>query len=276
MKIDKILDINSELTLHTPDGTIIKGKITEISDDEFIFTPESALNISPEQMVKVSDGHDACHAKVMDRKDNAFRLRMDFTVKPGKERRQDVRIYDKIYYSVKFLAHAADKGKIIPDALLKIRANRLIIDSFLKGKYGYPGIDDLPRTSEPPFSQALWEVNRKLDLLIHIFLAEDFVPLIKTSPKDVNISASGIKFISSSPLEKGDLVEVDMILPMMPLLFLRVLAEVIRTKELTTYDATIMNYAVAAHFVQLDPESKEDIIRYLFKRQREILRDRKH
>jgi len=276
MNIDKILDIHSELTLHAEDGTVLKGRISEIADDSFLFTPKNNMDISPDEFVKVSDGYDACHAKVLEKVKNGLKLRIDSNINPEEEKRQNVRIYDKIYYTAKFIAHTSDKGTATSEALLRVRSNRLIIDSFLKGKYGFPGLDETPHTSEPPFNQALWEVNRKLDLLIHMFLADDFMPLMKAAPKDVNISASGMKFISETQYEEGDLIEINMILPMMPLLFIRVLGEVLRTKGLASFDDEKRDYAVAARFIQLDPESREDIIRYLFKRQREILRDMKH
>jgi c-di-GMP-binding flagellar brake protein YcgR len=105
-----------------------------------------------------------------------------------------------------------------------------------------------------------------------MYLAEDFRELMKTSPRDVNISASGIRFISSEQYEKGDLLEIQLILPMVPLLFIRLVGEVIRVKPVTSYETS--RNAVAVRYSQIDSESKDDIIRYLFRRQRELLRNR--
>jgi c-di-GMP-binding flagellar brake protein YcgR len=48
--------------------------------------------------------------------------------------------------------------------------------------------------------------------------------------------------------------------------------EVIRQKAVTSTQAE--RYAVAVRFAHLDNETKDDIIRYLFRRQREVLRKR--
>ncbi|MCD6570817.1 MAG: PilZ domain-containing protein [Deltaproteobacteria bacterium] len=276
MNIDKLLDICSDLFLYTPDEVKTKGTVTDISGDKsFVFKAEGSTGLTPGTLVKISDGNDSCLAKVLENMDQGLKMELDSYVTPGKERRRYVRVYDKIYYKVNFLAHAPDKDNVIGEALTRVKANRLITESFLKGKYGYPGLDETPYTREAPFNQALWEVNRKLDLLIHMFLTSDFSDLIKTTPKDVNISASGIRFISDVPFEAGDLIEVDMILPMTPLLFMKFVAEVIRIKSITS-GGVLNRYAVSAQFILMEPEDKDEIIRYIFKRQRELLRGRQY
>jgi c-di-GMP-binding flagellar brake protein YcgR len=57
---------------------------------------------------------------------------------------------------------------------------------------------------------------------------------------------------------------------MVPLLFTSLVGEVIRQKVVTSTQAE--RYAVAVRFAQLDNDTKDDIIRYLFRRQREVLR----
>ena len=103
-------------------------------------------------------------------------------------------------------------------------------------------------------------------------LAEDFKQLMQTIPQDVNISASGIRFITDTPYDVMDILEVGMILPMVPLLFIRLAAEVLRVKTLTRKDGE--HYSVVARFIEMDQETKDDIVRYLFRRQREMLRRR--
>ncbi|MEA3222226.1 MAG: PilZ domain-containing protein [Thermodesulfobacteriota bacterium] len=275
MNINMLLDISSDLFLYTPDEVKTKGMITDISGDKaFMFKPEGDTRFPSGSLVKISDGNDSCLARVVEDTGHGLKMELDSYVSPDKERRRYVRVYDKIYYKVRFLAHASDKDNAIDDALTRIRGNRLITESFLEGKYGYPGLDETPYTNEIPFNQALWEVNRKLDLLIHMFLTADFSELMKSAPKDVNISASGIRFISDTPFEGGDLAEVDMILPMTPLLFMKFVAEVIRVKEVAK--GATKHHAVSAQFILMEPQDKDEIIRYIFKRQREILRSRQH
>jgi len=270
MNIDILLDLRAELFAFSPEGQKVSGRVTESMDDEFVFVPDAPMDAALGSIVKISDGQDSVLAKVIDRTGQGLKLCIECYTSPGHERRQDFRIYDKIYYSVNFLCHASERSEVLHAAIDRLRGNKLMIDSFFKGRYGYPGLDEMPYTKEGVFNQTLWEINRKLDLLIHIVLADEFRSLMKTSPKDINISASGIRFISERSFLVGDLLELHLILPMVPLLFTSLVGEVIRQKVVTSTQAE--RYAVAVRFAQLDNDTKDDIIRYLFRRQREVLR----
>ena len=273
MNIDSLLDLGSVLYAAGPDGKKVQGKIIDSGDENaFLFESQEVLNTAVGAIIKVSDGHDSVFAKVIECTGKGLKLSMECYISQGHERRQDVRIYDRVYYSTNLICHASEKSRQLPAALEQIRASKLIIDSFLKGKYGYPGFDEPVFQKETLQSQGLWEINRKLDLLIHMFLAEDFKSLMSTSPKDVNISASGLRFISTQGFEIGDLIEIRLILPMAPLLFIKLVGEVIRQKALTSTQAK--RYAVAVKYLQVDNDTREDIIRFLFRRQREVLRKR--
>ncbi|HQP32392.1 MAG TPA: PilZ domain-containing protein [Deltaproteobacteria bacterium] len=273
MNIDKLLDLRAGLTAFTAEGNKIDGVVEEIiGEDTFLFKPVRSIGIEPGRLLKISDGRDAVLARVLEHADNGVTLLVESQVKPSDERRQDVRINDKVYLKVRLVGHALGHEQALEQTLEKIRANKLIIDSFLKGQYGYPGADEIPYTRETPTSQAIWELNRKLDLLIHMNLAEDFKQLMQTVPQDVNISASGLRFIADTPYDVMDVLEIGMILPMVPLLFIRLAAQVIRIKTLTHKGREC--YSVVVRFIEMDQESKDDIVRYLFRRQREMLRRR--
>ena len=273
MNIESLLDLESPLFALGSEGRKVSGKITDSDhEDEFVFEPVAALDAAIGSIVKVSDGQDSVLAKVIELTGQGIRLCIECYMSPGNERREDFRIYDKIYHQASLLCHASEKPDKLPAAVERIRSNKLIIDSFLKGKYGYPGSDSEPYSSETPFNQSIWEINRKLDLLIHMMLAEEFRELMKTTPTDVNISASGVRFISGTAYEIGDILEIHLILPMVPLLFIGLMGEVICQKKIKS--SNFGRYAVAVKFIRVEPDTKEDIIRYLFRRQREVLRKR--
>jgi len=273
MNIDKLLDLRAGLAAFTAEGNKIDGSVEEImGEDTFLFKPVRSIAIEPGRLLKISDGRDAVLARVIEHAGNGMKLLVESQVKPSDERRQDVRINDKIYLRVRLVGHALGHEQALAQTLEKIRANKLLIDSFLKGQYGYPGADEIPYTRETPMNQAIWELNRKLDLLIHMSLTEDFKQLMQTVPQDVNISASGIRFIADTPYDVMDILEMGMILPMVPLLFIRLAAQVIRVKTLTNKGREC--FSVVARFIEMDQESKDDIVRYLFRRQREMLRRR--
>ncbi len=273
MNIDNLLDIKASITAYTSGGDKVSGRITDVAgDDVFVFQPQQLLDTEAGRLLKISDGNDAILAKVIENGSAGLKMAIECYATPGKERREDVRINDKIYYNMKYIGPGAKRDEILDAALQTIRADKLIIDSFLKGRYGSSGGDDMPYTREAPFNQTLWEINRKLDLLIHMYISDDFKDLMGSTPQAVNISASGLRFICDDELNEGDLLDVGFILPMVPLLFMRVVAEVIRVKPVTSYGSD--RYAIATRFVDLDNDAKDDIVRYLFRRQREILRRR--
>ena len=223
-------------------------------------------------MIKVSDGKDSVLAKVIESTNAGIRLSIETQAKPTDERREDVRINDKIFYKVTLLGHTNESEDVISLAMARIYSEKLIIKSFIKGGYGITGSEDVSYTHDALANREVWELGRKLDLVIYMLLTDDFKDIIRTHPKDVNISAGGIRFISQTPLDIMDIIELHMVLPMASLLYVRVIAEVIRVKTLAVEGRE--QHSVVARFMHLDPETKEDVVHYIFKRQREILRRR--
>jgi hypothetical protein len=273
MNIDKLLDIRIPLSVRTAKGQNIEGVITDIIDEDmFLFKPSNPFYIEPDKMIKVSDGKDSVLAKVIETTKSGIMLSIETQAKPTDERREDVRINDKIFYKVALLGHANESEDVISLAMAKIYSERLIIKSFIKGGYGITGSEDIQYTHDKLANREIWELNRKLDLIIYMFLTEEFKEIIRTHPKDVNISAGGIRFISQTQLDIMDIIELHMVLPMSSLLYVRVVAEVIRVKTLAVEGRE--QHSIVARFMHLDQETTEDIVHYIFKRQREILRRR--
>jgi len=254
MNIDNLLNLKSGVFAHVAGGEKVTGEVIEVlDDDQFVFSPKGDMPLKEGTMVRLSDGQDSILAKVLELLPSGIKMALECYVSPGDERRQDARVYDKVYLKVKFLSHAERKTEALADSMEKIMGNRLIINSFIKGNYSYPGKDEMP------FS-------------IHMFLADDFSELMRSVPRDVNISASGLRFIAKESFKVGDIIEMSLILPMAPLLYLHLVGDVLRVKSVTSYGNP--RYAVAARFLQIDTDTKEDIIKYLFRRQREFLRRR--
>jgi len=273
MNIDKLLDIRMPISAHTATGQNIEGVITSIiGEDIFIFKPGIPINIEPDKLIKVSDGKDSILAKVIETTKTGIRLSIETQAKPTDERREDVRINDNIFYKVKLLGHVHESEDVISSAMTRIHSEKLIINSFIKGSYGMTGSDDISYSHDAQTGHEIWELNRKLDLLIYMFLTDEFKDLIRSTPKEVNISAAGIRFISQTQLDVMDIIELHMALPMSPLLYIRVVTEVIRVKTLAVEGKE--QHSIVARFLHLDPETKEDIVHYIFKRQRELLRRR--
>ncbi len=90
----------------------------------------------------------------------------------------------------------------------------------------------------------------------------------------INISGSGASFWDDSKkLEKGDKVLFTVVLPLELPLMVKSVAEVVNEP---THDPEIGGYRHKLRFVLIDPEDRELIIRYTFKRQRELINLKKH
>lgn len=273
MNIDNLLNLNAGIQAMLTNGSRVAGTVEVLGDERFVFSPRQPIEVKEGMLLRLSDGQDSVLAKVEEITPEGIRLCVECYASPGDERRQDARVYDKIYLKTKFLCREDRKVETFQEARERIVANKLIIDSFVRGKFGPPGVEEMPFTRESLFNNPIvWEINRKLDLLIHMYLGDDFMELMRTPQKDVNLSASGIRFITKESFQPGDLVEVSMILPMAPLLYLQLLGDVLRIKPVTSGETA--RSAIAVRFLQVDNDTKEDIIRYLFKRQREVLRKR--
>lgn len=273
MNIDKLLDIRLPLSIMTSAGKNIQGIVVEVAGEEsFLFSPDEPEKLKNNALLKITDGRDSAMVRVIESTESGIVLSIETQVKPPDERREDVRINDKIFYKATFLGHGHESEDAISKAMAKINTEKLIINSFLKGRYGMSGSDELSYSMETRVNPEIWEINRKLDLVILMSVTEDFKELIRSVPRDANICAGGIRFLSQTAFDVMDIIEISMVLPMSPILYIRLVAEVIRVKTIAVDGKE--QHSIVARFYNMDPEMKEDIVHYIFKRQREILRRR--
>ena len=107
MNIDKLLDLRAGLTAFTAEGNQIDGVVEEIiGEDIFLFKPGHTIGIEAGRLLKISDGRDAVLARVLELTGQGVKLLVESQAKPSDERRQDVRINDKVYLKVGLIGHA--------------------------------------------------------------------------------------------------------------------------------------------------------------------------
>ena len=91
---------------------------------------------------------------------------------------------------------------------------------------------------------------------------------------EVNLSGSGMKFKTCDNLKPGDFLDMKMVIPMSSGIVIEFIAEVVRGVK--TSDNSINEKSdekeIAVKFVAINEDDREMIIRYTFKRQRELLR----
>lgn len=133
-------------------------------------------------------------------------------------------------------------------------------------------ITSIPLPTEEPADRALTEwlkiINSKLDYLINLWnLREgDFCSLSST---EVNISGGGMSFMSDSPYNKGDILELKTVLESPSPMALYLYGEVLKCEKLND------TYRVAVQFINIEEDIRDYIVRFVFYRQRQILRQKK-
>ncbi|MHB9098867.1 MAG: PilZ domain-containing protein, partial [Syntrophales bacterium] len=150
-----------------------------------------------------------------------------------------------------------------PEERKKIRSH-ISSATFLTGHQPMPEIHDS--------SLAEWInlVSIKLDTIIQLLTLER--EGFQSLPFEcVNISAGGLRFLSQNRYAMGDTLELRMMLSLLHPVALYVYATVLSVSERRTEG----NYDISVQFIAMDNAIQDEIIRFVFEREREILRVKK-
>jgi len=126
----------------------------------------------------------------------------------------------------------------------------------------------LPELQDKILAEWIKAMNSKLDAIVNMltFQREGFGSLPFAQ---VNISGGGIGFFSKDMHNVGDTVEMKIILPMMPPVALFLYGEVVKSERMTN------GYMTATKFAGMDEEVRDEVVKFVFSRQREILREKR-
>ncbi|HTZ41084.1 MAG TPA: PilZ domain-containing protein [Syntrophales bacterium] len=127
----------------------------------------------------------------------------------------------------------------------------------------------MPEINDEALADWLTAMNRKLDLLINMMTQqkEGFSSL---PIKQVNISGGGLSFSSREPYDKGDVLEIKMILPFPVPVSITVYGDVVAAEEKGD-----KLFEVGVKFADMDDEIREEICKFVFHRERQILREKR-
>ena len=111
-------------------------------------------------------------------------------------------------------------------------------------------------------------INFKLDTVIRLLTLqrEGYFGL---PYKAVNISGGGMGFHLLEPIPLGELLEIKVVFTMASIVALCLCGEVVKV------EAREGHYFTAVHFVQMDEMVRNEIIRFVFEREREIIREKR-
>ncbi len=133
---------------------------------------------------------------------------------------------------------------------------------------------DLQTSIPPELINEINSIHRKLDFIIKFLGKTDQENIFNKDPEEVNISGSGMRFTTTEEYKPGDFLDIKLVLPISSGIIIETIGQVVRVNTLA--DAVQKNdavrYAIAVKFITINEDDREFIIRYVFKRQRELLR----
>lgn len=114
----------------------------------------------------------------------------------------------------------------------------------------------------------IYQANLKMDRILEMLESREADRYASVDTEYVNISGSGMRFTTRQGFSIGDILALRIFLPSVLSAWMTVLGKVTSSTELSSKEG----YSTAVHFIGLSEDDREMIIRYVFNRQRELLR----
>lgn len=123
---------------------------------------------------------------------------------------------------------------------------------------------------EPELYNCLIDIEQKLNLIIQHLSLQGTGRVVIPQERDVEMSASCLRFDVDEAFITGDILKIRMLLPTYPISFLTFCSEVNKVVPLSDG-----RYEIDITYLGLNTDVKDRITGYLFKRQREAIRNEK-
>lgn len=144
------------------------------------------------------------------------------------------------------------------------------IYSEIAGNIASAELSSVPEKTEydPVFGEWALILNSKLDTIIRLMTlqGEGFLGL---PFKCINISGGGMKFLLQQEIPIGEILEIKTMLAKRQSIALRIYGEVVKCEQAES------GYMISIRYVQMDDAVRDEIIHFVFEREREIIRERK-
>ncbi|MBW2093618.1 MAG: PilZ domain-containing protein [Deltaproteobacteria bacterium] len=137
-------------------------------------------------------------------------------------------------------------------------------------------IDQVPTGSkEETLYRCLKMMDKKLNFIIEQMTTPSDQPGRKLYDV-VELSGSGLKFLSETPYREGTPLKMDLIMPGTFEFKVTLISKVIRTEKLEPpKKARAGFFSVAVHFTEIDEKARDAIIETIFRKQRKLIRQEK-
>ena len=187
--------------------------------------------------------------------------------KSSKEKRNYFRVDDVISVVVNPVSSYKNKDDQFQESVTSSKAFSLMGTPESSGTHTEE--TDLIRTEQGELYEMMTEIKTKLDFIINHFIL-DKEGLLSSDKALVNISASGIRFVTNQSAEVNDIMEVKFLLPSFPPVAVFGYGKVMRVDDLGDD-----KYEVAIEYLNMDESVRNEIIQYTLSHQRESMQRRK-
>jgi c-di-GMP-binding flagellar brake protein YcgR len=120
--------------------------------------------------------------------------------------------------------------------------------------------------SDPVLEEWLQILNSKLDSILHLMrLRQDGYSGLPY--KAVNISGGGMSFSMPEAIPLGEILEIKITLTFQQPVILNIYGEVVKS------DFMNGGHLIAVHYIHMDDSIRDMIVRFVFEREREIIRE---
>ncbi|MBW1709683.1 MAG: PilZ domain-containing protein [Deltaproteobacteria bacterium] len=127
-----------------------------------------------------------------------------------------------------------------------------------------------------PLEAFLIKMDKKLNYLIEMLSEKVGLRDYKYQARTIDISATGLCFITSDKLPQGAALEIGLILPSQPHRSMDIAAKVLWQKPYTGKGMKKARNKIGLIFVDILPEDQDSIVHYIFQKQREEIRSLKN
>lgn len=186
------------------------------------------------------------------------------------ERRAFFRVDDSVSLSYHVISRdELDNRKSLIE--MEHEGNFTVMSSIASINQNMAGIMHRIEGGDPDIAAYLKAINSKIDILGRALLSNGSE--LATQPaQPVNISASGLAFYSSDPVEKGSLLELKLLL-MSSFTGIITFGEVVGCDAVD--DADGYSHFIRLSFMHMREQDRDLLIRHVIKRQSEFLRRRR-
>lgn len=151
--------------------------------------------------------------------------------------------------------------RAVPEEEMQGLSSRIVVESTFAEQ------PEMPEVEDPALAACLRILNSKLDTIIKMLAVESSCKEMDVTK--VNISDGGLRLVSTVSYSRDDFVEIRLMLPTAPSMIFYIYGKVV------SCDVVGESSELSVAFTDIDDDIREQIAKYVFHKQREILRKKR-